>query len=109
MNLGLEKMAVSCPFTYRQLSWSIDWHIREETLLAADCIFCHDFSAASHRASGWLETVAQCIRLEKPNNAGLHFMTASRISPLVQRHLSPLSALQQQILAFCDFSPTIST
>jgi len=35
MNLGLEKMAESCPYTYRQLSWSVDWHIREETLLAA--------------------------------------------------------------------------
>jgi TnpA family transposase len=35
MNLGLEKMAEACPYTYRQLSWSIDWHIREETLLAA--------------------------------------------------------------------------
>ncbi len=35
MNLGLEKMAESCPYTYRQFSWSIDWHIREETLLAA--------------------------------------------------------------------------
>jgi TnpA family transposase len=35
MNLGLEKMAESCPYTYRQLSWSIDWHIREETLLAS--------------------------------------------------------------------------
>src|SRR5712691_9706033 len=35
MNLGLEKMAESCPYSYRQLSWSIDWHIREETLLSA--------------------------------------------------------------------------
>ncbi len=35
MNLGLEKMAESCPYSYRQLSWSIDWHIREETLLTA--------------------------------------------------------------------------
>src|SRR6266852_9327725 len=35
MNLGLEKMAESCPYTYRQLFWSVDWHIREETLLAA--------------------------------------------------------------------------
>lgn len=35
MNLGLEKMAESCPYTYRQLSWSVDWHVREETLLAA--------------------------------------------------------------------------
>lgn len=35
MNLGLTKMAESCPYTYRQLSWSVDWHIREETLLAA--------------------------------------------------------------------------
>ena len=35
MNLGLGKMAEVCPYTYRQLSWSVDWHIREETLLAA--------------------------------------------------------------------------
>src|SRR5213076_593524 len=31
----LSKMADSCPYSYRQLSWSVDWHIREETLLAA--------------------------------------------------------------------------
>ncbi len=35
MNLGLTKMEQSCPYTYRQLSWSVDWHIREETLLAS--------------------------------------------------------------------------
>ncbi len=35
MNLGLTKMEQSCPYTYRQLSWSADWHIREETLLAS--------------------------------------------------------------------------
>jgi TnpA family transposase len=35
MNLGLVKMAEACPYTYRQLSWSVDWHIREETLLSA--------------------------------------------------------------------------
>ncbi len=35
MNLGLTKMEQSCPYTYRQLSWAVDWHIREETLLAA--------------------------------------------------------------------------
>jgi TnpA family transposase len=35
MNYGLSKMADSCPYSYRQLSWSVDWHIREETLLAA--------------------------------------------------------------------------
>jgi hypothetical protein len=28
---------------------------------------------------------------------------------LVQRHLPPLSALQQQIVALCGFSPTVST
>lgn len=33
MNFGLTKMEQSCPYTYRQLSWSGDWHIREETLL----------------------------------------------------------------------------
>jgi TnpA family transposase len=35
MNLGLTKMEQSCPSTYRQLSSSVDWHIRKETLLAA--------------------------------------------------------------------------
>jgi TnpA family transposase len=35
MNLGLTKMEQSCPYTYRQLSWSVDWHIREETLLSS--------------------------------------------------------------------------
>lgn len=35
MNLGLGKMAEVCPYAYRQLSWSVDWHIHEETLLAA--------------------------------------------------------------------------
>src|SRR5260370_2319892 len=35
MNLGLEKMAEACPYTYRQLSWSIDLHIQGETLLSA--------------------------------------------------------------------------
>jgi len=35
MNLGLTKMEQSCPYTYRQLAWSVDWHIREETRLSA--------------------------------------------------------------------------
>jgi len=35
MNLGLTKMEQSCPYTYHQLSWSVDWHIREEALLAS--------------------------------------------------------------------------
>lgn len=35
MNYGLSKMADSCPYSYRQLSWSVDWHIREETLLTS--------------------------------------------------------------------------
>lgn len=35
MNFGLSKMADSGPYSYRQLSWSVDWHIREETLLSA--------------------------------------------------------------------------
>src|SRR5258706_13996097 len=34
MNLGLTKMEQSCPYTYRQLSWSVDWHVREENVLA---------------------------------------------------------------------------
>jgi hypothetical protein len=35
MNYGLSKMADSCPYSYRQLSWSVDWHIHEETRLPA--------------------------------------------------------------------------
>ena len=53
MNLGLEKMAEFCPYTYRQLSWSIDWHIREETLLAAlACLDNFVLSAPLSRAWG---------------------------------------------------------
>jgi len=52
MNLGLEKMAESCPFTYRQLSWSIDWHLREETLLAA-LANLDNFVLAAPLSSAW--------------------------------------------------------
>jgi TnpA family transposase len=52
MNLGLEKMAESCPYTYRQLSWSIDWHIREETLLAA-LAKLDNFVLAAPLSSAW--------------------------------------------------------
>jgi hypothetical protein len=52
MNLGLEKMAESCPFTYRQLSWSIDWHIREETLLASQASL-DNFVLAAPLSSAW--------------------------------------------------------
>ncbi len=52
MNLGLEKMAESCPYTYRQLSWSIDWHIREETLLAAQANL-DNFVLAAPLSSAW--------------------------------------------------------
>jgi hypothetical protein len=52
MNLGLEKMAESCPFTYRQLSWSIDWPIREETLLASQASL-DNFVLAAPLSSAW--------------------------------------------------------
>lgn len=52
MNLGLEKMAESCPYTYRQLSWSIDWHLREETLLAA-LASLDNFVLAAPLSSAW--------------------------------------------------------
>lgn len=52
MNLGLEKMAESCPFTYRQLSWSIDWHIREETLLASQANL-DNFVLTAPLSSAW--------------------------------------------------------
>jgi len=53
MNLGLTKMEQSCPYTYRQLSWSVDWHIREETLLASlACLDNFVLSAPLSRAWG---------------------------------------------------------
>ena len=35
MNYGLGRLARSTPFSYRQLAWVADWHIREETIRAA--------------------------------------------------------------------------
>jgi len=35
MNYGLGKLARSTPFSYRQLAWAADWHIRDETLSKA--------------------------------------------------------------------------
>jgi TnpA family transposase len=35
MNHGLGGLARSTPFSYRQLAWAADWHIREDTLRAA--------------------------------------------------------------------------
>src|SRR5258706_4071684 len=52
MNLGLEKMAESCPYTYRQLSWSVDWHVRAETLLAA-LANLDNFVLAAPLSSAW--------------------------------------------------------
>ncbi len=53
MNLGLTKMEQSCPYTYRQLSWSGDWHIREETLLASQaCLDNFVLSASLSHAWG---------------------------------------------------------
>lgn len=35
LNHGLGKLASATPFSYRQLAWVADWHIREETLAKA--------------------------------------------------------------------------
>lgn len=35
LNLGLGKLAESSTYTYRQLSWAAEWHIRDETLSRA--------------------------------------------------------------------------
>ena len=35
MNHGLGRLARSTPFSYRQLAWAADWHIREESIRAA--------------------------------------------------------------------------
>jgi len=34
MNHGLGRLARSTPFSYRQLAWAADWHIREDTIRA---------------------------------------------------------------------------
>jgi len=38
MNIGLTKMAQSTNYTFRKLSWSIDWHVREDTILKAQAV-----------------------------------------------------------------------
>jgi TnpA family transposase len=35
MNHGLGKLARSTPFSYRQLAWAADWHLRDDTLRQA--------------------------------------------------------------------------
>jgi TnpA family transposase len=35
MNQGLGKLARSTPFSYHQLAWAADWHLREDTLAKA--------------------------------------------------------------------------
>jgi len=35
MNYGLGRVARSTPFSYRQLAWAADWHIREDAIRAA--------------------------------------------------------------------------
>jgi Tn3 transposase DDE domain len=32
MNLGLTKLAAASPYTYGELSWAMDWYVREDTL-----------------------------------------------------------------------------
>src|SRR5437660_5469975 len=34
MNHGIGRLARSTPFSYRQLAWATDWHIREDTIRA---------------------------------------------------------------------------
>jgi Tn3 transposase DDE domain-containing protein len=64
MNLGLAKMVESCPYTYRQLSWSVDWHIREETLLGAQACLDNFMMGAPWLASGkfvhWIHLLKKC-------------------------------------------------
>jgi hypothetical protein len=42
MNYGLGKLARSTPFSYRQIAWAADWHIREDT-----CVQCCSTSTSS--------------------------------------------------------------
>jgi TnpA family transposase len=38
MNIGLGKMAQSTKYTFKRLTWSIDWHVREDTILKAQAV-----------------------------------------------------------------------
>lgn len=38
INYGLGTMAASTPFSYRQLAWAADWHIRDETLTKVQAV-----------------------------------------------------------------------
>jgi TnpA family transposase len=66
MKLGLTKMEQSCPYTYRQLSWSVDWYIREETLLAAlACLDNFVLSAPLSRSWGdGTTSSSDCMRMQ---------------------------------------------
>jgi Tn3 transposase DDE domain len=74
MNLGLSKMEQSCPYSYRQLSWSVDWHIREETLLAS--LACLDnFVLGAPLSRSWGDGSTSCAphqrqMLSIPNGIG---------------------------------------
>lgn len=56
LNLGLTKMAESCPgMTYGRLAWAADWHLREETYrkaLAELVNFQHHLPFAAHYGEG---------------------------------------------------------
>jgi len=38
LNLGLGTLAASAPFSYRQIAWAADWHLREETLTKTQAV-----------------------------------------------------------------------
>lgn len=62
MNHGLTKMEQPCLYAYRQLSWSVDWHIREETLLAG--LACLDnFVLASPHSRSWGDGNTSCLAM----------------------------------------------
>jgi TnpA family transposase len=49
LNLGLRQLENASPFSYRELSWALDWFVREETLRAAlitldNAVLRHPFS-----------------------------------------------------------------
>jgi TnpA family transposase len=51
LNLGLTTLAGASPFSYRELSWAMDWFVREETLRAGlvildNAVLRHPFSRA---------------------------------------------------------------
>lgn len=77
INLGLSKMAVTCPnIVYTQLAWISDWYIRDENYLkalGAITNFQHKYPFSSYWGDG-----------SNPSSDGQFFRAVGKSSPLPQ-------------------------